>query len=253
MTRRLENKVCIITGSGGSMGRAAALHFAREGALVVGCDLAPDLDRETHEGVLAAGGQMACDQPRDLTDPDACRALAEFAVKTYGRIDVLYNNAAGGRFHRVEEMPAADWRATMAEELDIVFFMCQAAWPHLKVRGGAIINTASMSGKIGIAALPQVAHSAGKAGVIGMTRQLAVEGGPFGIRANSISPGLIETNKTRPLIAQDAWRQAMVAKIMLGRPGEADEVALAALFLASDEASFITGADLAIDVGACAW
>ena len=253
MANRLDSKVCIITGSGGSMGRAAALHFAREGALVVGCDLDFDLDSETRGQVLAEGGQMQCFEARDLTDPDACRALADFAIQAYGRIDVLYNNAAGGRFHRVEDMAPENWRATMAEELDIVFFMCQAAWPHLKVRGGAIINTASMSGKIGIAALPQVAHSAGKAGVIGMTRQLAVEGGPFGIRANSLSPGLIATNKTRPLIASADWRQAMVSKIMLGRPGEADEVALAALFLASDEASFITGADLAIDGGACAW
>jgi NAD(P)-dependent dehydrogenase (short-subunit alcohol dehydrogenase family) len=250
---RLAGKVCIITGSGGSMGRAAALQFAAQGALVVGCDMDDQLEAETRALVIAAGGAMASHTALDLTSADACLELAAFAADRYGRIDVLFNNAAGGRFAWVDRMTPEEWQATMREELDIVFFMCRAAWPHLRARGGAIINTASMSGKIGFRVLPQIAHSAAKAGVIGMTRQLAVEGGPFGIRANSISPGLIETNKTRGLIGNPEWRAAMVDGILLGRPGQPEEVAAAAVFLASDEASFITGADLAVDGGSCAW
>jgi NAD(P)-dependent dehydrogenase (short-subunit alcohol dehydrogenase family) len=250
---RLAGKVCIITGSGGSMGRADALQFAAQGALVVGCDMDDQLEAETRALVIAAGGSMASHTALDLTSADACLELAAFAADRYGRIDVLFNNAAGGRFAWVDRMTPEEWQATMREELDIVFFMCRAAWPHLRARGGAIINTASMSGKIGFRVLPQIAHSAAKAGVIGMTRQLAVEGGPFGIRANSISPGLIETNKTRGLIGNPEWRAAMVDGILLGRPGQPEEVAAAAVFLASDEASFITGADLAVDGGSCAW
>lgn len=253
MAGRLNDKVSIITGSGGSMGRAAALQFAREGALVVGCDMNAELEAGTREAVAAAGGTMVSFEPCDLTEPEACRGLAQFTVAQFGRIDVLYNNAAGGRFNWVEELEADEWRATMREELDLVFFMCQAAWPHLKQRGGSIINCSSMSGRIGVRVLPQVAHGAAKAGVTGMTRQLAVEGGPFKIRANAISPGLIETNKTRPLIANTEWRDPMVAKIMLGRVGQPEEVAATALFLASDEAGFITGADIPIDGGATAW
>jgi len=253
MTQRLANKVCIITGSGGSMGRAAALRFAAEGARIVGCDMNGGMEAETRRQVTEAGGRMVSHEPCNLSDPAQCTSLAAFAMAQYGQIDVLYNNAAGGRFAWVDQLSVEDWRATFVEELDLVFFMCQAAWPHLKARGGSIINCASMSAKIGVRVLPQVAHGTAKAGVIGMTKQLAVEGGPYQIRVNTVSPGLIDTNKTRPLIDNAPWRTAMVDKIMLGRPGQPDEVAMAALFLASDEASFITGADIAIDGGATAW
>lgn len=250
---RLAGKVCIITGSGGSMGRAAALAFAREGGLIVGVDLDGERDAETRRQVEAAGSRMVCHDPCNLSDPATCQSVVDLAIREFGQIDVLFNNAAGGRFNWVEQLTPDEWRATMTEELDLVFFLIQAAWPHLKARGGSIINTASMSGKIGYRVLPQVAHGTAKAGILGMTKQLAVEGGPFGIRANSISPGLIDTNKTAPLIAKDDWRSAMVAKIILGRPGQPEEIVGAALFLASDESSFVTGADIAVDGGATAW
>lgn len=253
MGERLKDKVCIITGSGGSMGRAAAIMFAAEGARVVGCDMSEELETGTREAVLAAGGTMVSDEPRDLTDYEQCRKLVQFAIDSFGRIDVLYNNAAGGHFNWIDQLTPAEWQATMREELDIVFFMCQLAWPHLKASKGVIVNTASMSGKLGFKALPQIAHAAGKAGVHGMTRQIAVEGAPFGIRANTISPGLIETNKTRGLIANPEWRSANLLKILLDRPGTPEEVVAAALFLASDESSFITGTDIVIDGGTSAW
>ena len=155
MKPRLADKVCIITGSGGSMGRAAALSFAAEGAWVVGCDLNEQMEAETRRLVMAAGGRMVSHRSCNLSDPAACAGLAEFAVAEFGTIDVLYNNAAGGRFAWVEQLTVEDWRATMVEELDLVFFMCQAAWPHLKRRGGSIVNCASMSGKIGVKCYPR--------------------------------------------------------------------------------------------------
>ncbi len=253
MARRLADKVCIITGTGGSMGRAAALLFAAEGALLVGSDMNGEMEAETRRLVVEAGGRMVSHEPCNLADEAACASLAALADREYGRIDVVYNNAAGGRFNWIEQLTPDEWRATMTEELDLVFFLCQACWPQLKVRGGSIIITSSMSGKIGYKALPQIAHGTAKAGLYGLSKQLAVEGGPFGIRANTISPGLIETNKTRPLLQNDEWRAAMVGKTLLGRPGQPEEIAGAALFLASDESSFMTGTDICIDGGATAW
>ena len=253
MTNRLTGKVCIITGSGGSMGRAAARLFAAEGGWIVGCDMNGELEDETRRLVAGAGGLMVSHPPCDLSDEKACASLVDLAIREYGRIDVIYNNAAGGRFNWIEQLTPEEWRATMTEELDLVFFLCQAAWPHLKVRGGSIIITSSMSGKIGYKVLPQIAHGTAKAGLYGLSKQLAVEGGPFGIRANTISPGLIETNKTRPLIQNDEWRSAMVGKTLLGRPGQPEDIVGAALFLASNESLFMTGSDICIDGGASAW
>ena len=253
MTGRLQDKVCIITGSGGSMGRAAALMFAREGASLVGCDMNGDREAETLRLVTADGGTMESFGMCDLTRKDTCQQLVDFVVERFGRIDVLYNNAAGGRFGWIDQLSAEDWHATFVEELDLVFFLIQAAWPHLQERGGSIVTTASMSGKKGEKVLPQVAHSAAKAGIIGMTKQLAVEGAPFGIRVNCISPGLVATNATAPYLTDPAFVEGLVSRILVGRPGRPEEVAGAALFLASDEASFITGADLAVDGGASAW
>ena len=253
MTKRLQDKVCVITGSGGSMGRSAALMFAREGARVVGCDMNAEREDETLRLVRAEGGTMVSLGKCDLTRKEPCRQLVDFALEHFGRIDVLYNNAAGGRFGWIEDLSEEDWRATFVEELDLVFFLIQAAWPHLKKVGGSIVTTASMSGKKGEKVLPQVAHATAKAGIIGMTKQLAVEGAPFGIRVNCISPGLIATNATAPYMSDPAFVDGLVSKILLGRPGRPEEIAGTALFLASDEASFITGADIAVDGGATAW
>jgi NAD(P)-dependent dehydrogenase (short-subunit alcohol dehydrogenase family) len=253
MAGRLMDKVCIITGTGGSMGRAAALAFAREGARIVGCDINVATGAETVEAVQAIGGQMVSIQPCNLTDSLQCKALIDLAIESFGRIDVLYNNAAMAYFGWVDQISHEDWYKTMNEEINLVFLLTQAAWPHLQKHGASIINTASVAARIGFKLLPSIAHSTAKGAIVAMTRHLAMEGRLHGIRANSISPGVIETTQTRPLLKDKIWTEDMLGKTMLGRLGQPEEVAWVALFLASDESSFVTGADLVVDGGATAW
>jgi NAD(P)-dependent dehydrogenase (short-subunit alcohol dehydrogenase family) len=250
---RLFGKVCVITGTGGSMGGAAAEIFAREGAKIVGCDVNPDTARACVERVHAAGGTMVSLEPCDLRDPAACDALVALAIETYGKIDVLFNNAADAHVGWIEELTHDAFSATLDAEVQIVFNLTKAAWPLLKLGGGSIINMASVSAWITYKALPGLAHAAGKGAVLSMTRHLALEGRLHGIRVNSLSPGLIETGATRGLLQMPEFAEVMLDKIMLGRAGQPEEVAAAALFLASDESSFMTAADLRIDGGTTAW
>lgn len=250
---RLQGKVCIITGSGGSMGRAAALQFAREGALLVGCDINAVAAEETVRLVRAAGGRMASRQPCDLTDPAESVALVGLAVAEFGRIDVLFNNAAMAYFGWIQEMPVTDWHKTIDQELHLVYLLTRQAWPELTKARGAIINTASISAWQCYRGLPALAHGAAKGAVLSMTRQLAMEGAAHGLRANSISPGLVETNQTRALLADPPTRSAMCSQIMLDRPGTPEEIASVAVFLASDDSSYVTGADIRVDGGMGAW
>src|SRR3984885_14239393 len=194
MTGRLAGKVCVITGTGGSMGRATALMFAREGASIVGCDVTVDPAVETVEMVRASGGKMVSLQPCLLDDPSECARLVDLAVSEFGRIDVLFNLAARSHFSPIETVTDKEWDAARRDEVDLVFYLTRAAWPHLKASRGVVLNMASLNGSLGFKLLPALAHTTNKAAIIGMTRQLALEGSEHGIRVNSVSPGFIETN-----------------------------------------------------------
>jgi NAD(P)-dependent dehydrogenase (short-subunit alcohol dehydrogenase family) len=251
---RLEGKIAVITGTSSGQGRCAALAFAREGATVIGCGRDEARAEETVELVRAAGGEMDSTAPFDLCDHRAVTDWLDRVAGDHGGIDVIYNNAGEPRFGPIGQMSVEDWDYTVHHELDIVFYMCRAAWPHLVARKKAsIVNVASIAGTVGVGGLPQSAHAATKMGIIGVTRQLAAEGAPLGIRANAISPGLIDTAATNQFIAMgaDGPLGRFMGQIPLGRVGAPEEVVPAAVFLASDEASYVTGINLIVDGGVC--
>lgn len=253
MAGRLAGKVALISGTGGGQGRAAALRFAAEGAIVVGCDISAEAQRETIEMVRAAGGRMTgADGAIDLATATGANAWVEAAVAEHGRIDILYNNASASKFASIDKMTDDDWHFTMRNEIDIVFFPTRAAWPHLARPGGVVINVGSTAGWAGSPGAGTLAHNATKGAVIAMTRQVAIEGAPHGIRAVSLSPGFVRTPGTEAFLNNPDIRAKLTARIPLGRPGEPEEIVAAALFIASDEASFVTGTDIVVDGGSLA-
>jgi NAD(P)-dependent dehydrogenase (short-subunit alcohol dehydrogenase family) len=254
MTDRLKDKVCIITGIGSGMGRAAALLFAKEGAKVVGCDINSAAAEATVAAVRSAGGSIMSLHPCNMSVREDVDRLMDFAEQRYGGIDVLYNNAAMAYFAWLPEMSYEMWKNTLHEELDVVFHACQAVFPYMKKRGGgSIVNVGSTSGKIAQEVLPALAHMGAKGGVIAMSKQIAMEGGKFQIRCNTLSPGLVLTAQTKAFIESPEWFAPMKAKLMLGRVGMPEDIAPLAVYLASDESAWVTGADFAIDGGTTAW
>lgn len=254
MKERLAGKVAFITGTGGGQGRSAAILFAQEGAKIVGCDLKKEGGEETAHMIAKAGGESIF-RTVDLADGDQVKNWFEWGLEHYSTMDILYNNASGTAYAPVEEMTWEQWHFTVRNELDLIYWACHLAWPYLKEAaprspgGASIINTASGSGMVGIPAIGFLAHAATKGGVIALTRQLAAEGGPLHIRANSISPGLIETPATENLLRNPEFRMGFTRGVPLGRLGTPEDIANMALFLASDEAAYVTGANIPVDGG----
>ena len=254
MGDRLQGKVCVITGTAGGIGRASALSFAREGAAIVGCDVDAEDAEQTMDEVLAEGGKMISVHPIDLANKADCERLVASALAEFGRIDVLVNNA--GRLHHGWMSEGTDdfWYDTIDDELNIIFRMCRAAWPALISSSGTIVNLASTAAHTTYRKLGGVAHSAAKGGVVAMTRHLAMEGREAGLRANSISPGVIGSRKVLAFAKADPeWDALMRGRMMRGRYGTPEQIAAVALFLASDESSFVNAADIVADDGVTAW
>jgi NAD(P)-dependent dehydrogenase (short-subunit alcohol dehydrogenase family) len=195
---------------------------------------------------------MTATAPVDLGDSAQATKWVQDAAAAHGRIDVLYNNASAPKFAPIAEMTDDEWHFTIRNELDLVFFATRAAWPHLVASSGVVINVASIAGHGGTKSTGCVAHCSTKGAVIAMTRQLAVEGAPEGIRAVCISPGAIETPGTAAFFNDPDLRDHLLANNLIKRPGLPADIVSLALFLASDEATFITGADFLVDGGVMA-
>jgi len=250
MAGLLEGKVALISGIGRGIGRVAAHRFALEGAAVFGGDLDIESAKETASKIEEEGLPKIGLGSVDVTSEESVAGWVENCRKHFGAVDILYNNAGAVRFGGLSEQPFADWRFTLSAELDSVFLVTKAAWPLLGDSRGAIINVGSVAGLAGSVTMGRVAHTASKGGVIALTRQLAAEGAPLGIRANAISPGLIETEGLREsLLKPDSKMAGGSSAVPLGRLGTANDVVDAAIFLASDRASYITGANIVVDGG----
>lgn len=246
---RLTGKTVYITGTGGAHGRASAIRFAREGAVVVGVDLDAEAGDETARLVRDIGGAMHSYSGFDLADADDAARWIAAAANQAGPPHVLYNNAGAMRPGSVETTTPADWTFTIRNELDLIFTVTRAAWPLLREnRGGSVINTASVVAHRASGGM--LAHAAAKGGVLSMSRQLAAEGAPHGIRCNTISPGVIETPATAAALRAFATQNGSTTiPVPLGRFGRPEDIAEVALYLASDESVWVTAADFVVDGG----
>jgi NAD(P)-dependent dehydrogenase (short-subunit alcohol dehydrogenase family) len=247
---RLDKKVALITGAGGGIGGESALLFAAEGASVVVVDLDEAHGKEAVSRVQASGGKAAFFRA-DVSQSSDCEAMVRFAEITFGKLDVLFNNAGimDSKDDDAVSTPEAVWDKTLAINLKSVFLGCKFGVPALRrAGGGSIINTASFVALLG-AATPQIAYTASKGGVVALTRELAVVHAREKIRVNALCPGPLKTELLMKFLDTDAKKQRRLVHIPMGRFGEAKEMAQAALFLASDESSYLTGATFTVDGG----
>ncbi len=247
---RLEGKVALITGGGSGIGKASCLAFAREGARVVAVDLKQETAEATAQEIRDAGGEARA-FAADVSKEKDSEAMVRFAEEQFGALHVAFNNA--GVFHPDDESVTTTseeiWDMVIDINLKGVFFGCKYEIPAmLRAGGGSIINTASFVAVMG-AAVPQIAYTASKGGVLAMTREIAVEFARQNIRANALCPGPVETPLLAELLADPARRNRRLVHIPPGRFARAEEMANAALFLASDESSFVNASTFLVDGG----
>ncbi|WP_033290208.1 SDR family NAD(P)-dependent oxidoreductase [Amycolatopsis jejuensis] len=257
---RLTGKVAVITGAGSvgpgwGNGRAAAVLFAREGATVFALDRRPDALAETVERISAEGGTVRT-HLCDVTDSASVKSAMDTCRAEFGSLDILVNNVGGSRPGGPAELSEADWSAQLEYNLTSVYLTCRHAIPVMREQGGgAIVNTASTSG-LRWTGSPQAGYAAAKAGVIQLTKVIAVQHAADGIRANAVVPGQLHTPMVEARLAGqredgdvDALLARRQARIPLGFMGDGRDTAYAALYLASDEARFVTGTEIVVDGG----
>jgi len=248
---RLQDKVSIITGAGSGMGRVAALRFAAEGSSVVVADKDASAAEETVRLVRAAGGTAAAAAVDVSAEADA-KAMVDLAIREFGRVDVLYNNAGimPEADHSVVDTPVEAWDQVMAVNVRGVYLACKYAIPRMvERRSGSIINVSSFVAILGCS-VPQDAYTASKGAVLALTRSLAVQFAPHGVRTNAILPGPVETPLLMDwLLKDEAAKKLRLARNPTGRFGKPDEVVALAVYLASDESAWTNGASLVIDGG----
>lgn len=247
---RLKEKVALITGAGSGIGREMALLFAREGASIVVADINQEEGNRVAEEVTSAGGKARFVKA-DISQAKDAENMVTLAEREFGQLDILVNNA--GIMHSDDgdstSTTEAVWDLTININLKGVFLGCKYGIPALRRSGGGtIINTASFVAIVG-AATPQVAYTASKGGVLAMTRELAVTHAREGIRVNALCPGPLQTELLMKFLDTEEKKQRRLVHIPMGRFGQAEEMAKAALFLASDDSSFITGSDFLVDGG----
>ena len=241
---RFEGKVALVTGASRGIGRAIAAMLAAQGATVVAAARG-DNAAATVEAIRAAGGRAEA-LPLDVTDAEAAVAAVQGVVSTHGRLDILVSNAGITRDQLMLRMKRADWDEVIATNLTAAFVLCQAALkPMLKQRGGRIVAISSVVGQMGNAG--QANYAASKAGLIGFCKSLAREVGSRSVTVNVVAPGFVETDMTKAV--NEETQKQWAAQLPLGRLGSPDDIAAAVCFLASDEASYITGQVLAVNGG----
>lgn len=247
---RLKDKVSLITGGSSGIGKSSALLFAKEGSKVVVADINESEGQATVDEIKSSGGQ-ATFVKADVSKSADCEHMIAVAEKQYGRLHILFNNAGimDSNDDSAEATSEDTWDLTMNINAKGVFMGCKYGIPAIKRSGGgSIINTASFVSLLG-AATPQIAYTASKGAVLSLTRELAVIHAREGIRVNALCPGPLRTELLMKFLNTEAKKQRRLVHIPMGRFGEADEMAKAALFLASDDASYVTGTEFLVDGG----